>query len=220
MTIRREGGRGEVGRSWGCLRGYNCSTHLLVVSCWQSLQRNCQICLIYAVDTLISPINCPWSMFHHHSCSTTQPIHKLSCFFVEESVLENPLFLNRTHLASVDSNSNVLLLPVDKGLPARSQLSICLMLIRPLMQAHTCENILELPNYWESLLQVNHIDDPETLSGEVLMAMESRTAEILQERLAYAIAHCIGYSLDEMHAAVRPVPMLIAQHLFWPNHQH
>jgi len=58
-----------------------------------------------------------------------------------------------------------------------------------LPQAHTCENILELPNYWEALCQVRG-DGTDTK----LLAQE--LPGLIDERLRLGIEHCTEYDLD------------------------
>ena len=64
-------------------------------------------------------------------------------------------------------------------------------LLRTLPQAHTCENLLEIPNYWESLLQVR---------GSALQeeSLRQEVRDILAKNLAFAIANCDSYGLDTL----------------------
>eukprot|EP00198_Chlamydomonas_reinhardtii_P004774 XP_001694110.1 ubiquitin-protein ligase [Chlamydomonas reinhardtii] len=55
-----------------------------------------------------------------------------------------------------------------------------------LPQAHTCDNLLELPNYWESLLQTRGLTE-----------LRDETRRILGERLEIAVLNFQGYGLDE-----------------------
>jgi len=58
-----------------------------------------------------------------------------------------------------------------------------------LPQAHTCENILELPNYWEALCGVRgEGGDPASLVKEL--------GAVIEARLTMAIEHCTEYDLD------------------------
>ncbi len=63
------------------------------------------------------------------------------------------------------------------------------------IQAHTCENILELPNYQESLLAV-HGDADSLLADE----MKEKLKSIIDDRLRLAITCCNSYGLDDRHA--------------------
>lgn len=56
-----------------------------------------------------------------------------------------------------------------------------------LPQAHTCENILELPDYYAGVCKL------EGLSGA---SAARRCREVLEDRLAMAVANCEGYGLD------------------------
>lgn len=56
-----------------------------------------------------------------------------------------------------------------------------------LPQAHTCDNILELPNYWESLLEVHGADTA---------GLQAKLKEHLQKKLLCAIENAEGFGLD------------------------
>jgi hypothetical protein len=57
-----------------------------------------------------------------------------------------------------------------------------------LPQAHTCENVLELPDYFEAVRRVEGLD------GE---AAARRCCEVLDDRLQLAVSNCSSYGLDE-----------------------
>ena len=60
------------------------------------------------------------------------------------------------------------------------------------MQAHTCGNILELPNYEESVLAVH-----KTQTGELPeKQLRQMLAQVLDDRLRLALT-CSTYGLDE-----------------------
>ena len=62
--------------------------------------------------------------------------------------------------------------------------------LQKMPQAHTCDNVLELPNYWESLLQVY---------GEGDMGrdeLKRKLAEIMQTKFRCAIEMSEGFGLD------------------------
>ena len=60
------------------------------------------------------------------------------------------------------------------------------------LQAHTCDNILELPNYQESLLAVH--GQPVDGTNEDL---RERLKSIIHDRLKLAVTCCNSYGLDE-----------------------
>lgn len=64
------------------------------------------------------------------------------------------------------------------------------------MQAHTCENILELPNYQESLLAVHG----QSLDCLLAHEMRGKLKSIIDDRLRLAILCCNSYGLDDRHA--------------------
>lgn len=65
-------------------------------------------------------------------------------------------------------------------------------------QSHTCDNILELPNYWKALNKVNESDqvDGRGRGGPREVAM---VKQILREKLLIAIENAKGYGLDAIH---------------------
>ncbi|GFR47973.1 hypothetical protein Agub_g9797 [Astrephomene gubernaculifera] len=78
-----------------------------------------------------------------------------------------------------------------------------------LPQAHTCDNLLELPNYWESLLAVRGIRGGPAavtrgsaqLTPEQLAELRAEARRILEERLELAVMNFQGYGLDERTGA-------------------
>ena len=60
------------------------------------------------------------------------------------------------------------------------------------MQAHTCDNILELPNYLESMVALSKAES-KYLSEEQL---KQALAQTMDDRLRLAIS-CSTYGLDE-----------------------
>lgn len=66
-----------------------------------------------------------------------------------------------------------------------------------LLQAHTCNNTLELPNYQESLLAMHSITDAIT---EMTSELEQTLRNIIHDRLKLAVTCCNGYGLDQSHA--------------------
>lgn len=61
------------------------------------------------------------------------------------------------------------------------------------VQAHTCDNILELPNYLESLLAMHDVTDE---MFKMTDELEQRLRNILDDRLKLAVTCCNGYGLD------------------------
>ena len=66
-----------------------------------------------------------------------------------------------------------------------------------MLQAHTCNNTLELPNYQESLLATHVITDGITRTTSKL---EQMLMNIIDDRLKLAVTCCNGYGLDQSHA--------------------
>ncbi|CAN0318237.1 unnamed protein product, partial [Ectocarpus sp. 13 AM-2016] len=60
--------------------------------------------------------------------------------------------------------------------------------------AHTCDNVLELPNYWMLLMRHEGRDEKTQLSDR----LESRLREILAGRLRVALSNATGYALDDL----------------------
>ena len=65
-------------------------------------------------------------------------------------------------------------------------------LLGTLPQAHTCENLLELPNYWESLLHVRG----QGAGGGARQDLLAELRRTLDDRLSFAVANCDTYALD------------------------
>ncbi|KAG2486509.1 hypothetical protein HYH03_014811 [Edaphochlamys debaryana] len=78
-------------------------------------------------------------------------------------------------------------------------------LLGMLPQAHTCDNLLELPNYWESLLTMRGIKGGPTavargtagLTEAQLEDCKEEVRRILDDRLTLAVLNFSGYGLDE-----------------------
>ena len=66
-----------------------------------------------------------------------------------------------------------------------------------LPQAHTCDNLLELPNYWQALLQIKGYRNAASVPPDQLPALREECAKILEDRLSYAISCYSGYGLDQ-----------------------
>lgn len=66
-----------------------------------------------------------------------------------------------------------------------------------LPQAHTCDNLLELPNYWQALLQVRGFRSGFVVPPNLLPGLREECKRILDDRLTIAITNCMGYGLDE-----------------------
>ncbi|CAN0234772.1 unnamed protein product, partial [Ectocarpus sp. 12 AP-2014] len=67
--------------------------------------------------------------------------------------------------------------------------------------AHTCDNILELPNYWMLLMRHEGRDEKTQLSDVSVgdrERLESRLREILAGRLRVALNNATGYALDDL----------------------
>ena len=67
-------------------------------------------------------------------------------------------------------------------------------LLRTLPQAHTCENLLELPNYLESLLVVKG------KGTENVESMKHELGKVIDDRLTFAVSNCDSYGLDTFSA--------------------
>ncbi|CAM9591806.1 unnamed protein product [Scytosiphon promiscuus] len=66
--------------------------------------------------------------------------------------------------------------------------------------AHTCDNVLELPNYWAILMRVDGIGKtpPSAISAEDRQRLETRLREVLASRLRIALNNASGYALDDL----------------------
>merc|ERR1711907_930665 len=62
----------------------------------------------------------------------------------------------------------------------------------------TCDNILELPNYWEALLKTR--PPPSENDEQHLAMLHEEVRRVLKEKLALAIANAHGYGLDSLEA--------------------
>eukprot|EP00930_Biecheleria_cincta_P023824 TRINITY_DN17140_c0_g1_i1.p1 TRINITY_DN17140_c0_g1~~TRINITY_DN17140_c0_g1_i1.p1 ORF type:complete len:871 (-),score=186.39 TRINITY_DN17140_c0_g1_i1:281-2893(-) len=71
-------------------------------------------------------------------------------------------------------------------------------LLGMLPQAHTCTNTLELPNYYESLLESGRfaLDDDGKPIGEAAKTVNAELKKLLKERLITAISETDSYELD------------------------
>lgn len=69
-----------------------------------------------------------------------------------------------------------------------------------LPQAHTCDNLLELPNYWEALIQVKGYRSTAKVPKDKLPSLKEDCVRILNERLTIAVTCCSGYGLDRRNA--------------------
>jgi hypothetical protein len=74
----------------------------------------------------------------------------------------------------------------------------------PSLQAHTCDNLLELPNYWEALLHVKGhagrgpgVTPFSTLAPASQDSLKAECKRILEDRLLMAVTGFSGYGLDE-----------------------
>lgn len=67
-----------------------------------------------------------------------------------------------------------------------------------LPQAHTCDNLLELPNYWEALCESRGV--PLTTRGAEATALIAELELLLQQRLTMAVHECDVYGLDDGYA--------------------
>lgn len=76
-------------------------------------------------------------------------------------------------------------------------------LLKTLPQAHTCENLLELPNYWESLLKGDDGDEDFGQGVNLRRGLRTKLRKILDERLTYAIENCHSYGLDTLSGSNR-----------------
>lgn len=74
-----------------------------------------------------------------------------------------------------------------------------------LPQAHTCDNLLELPNYWESLLALRGVkggpaavaQGTAALSTQQARELRAEAKRVLDGRLSLAVNNFEGYGLDE-----------------------
>lgn len=67
----------------------------------------------------------------------------------------------------------------------------------------TCDNVIEVPNYYESLVKVWKSDHSRTtVPNDVSNELRVRCSKILQEKLSLAIDNAQGYGLDEVDSAL------------------
>jgi hypothetical protein len=63
------------------------------------------------------------------------------------------------------------------------------------LQAHTCENILEVPDYWAALVSsdqvVRTLEDPSTP-----LDLDGRLERIVEDRLRIAVVHTCTYEVE------------------------
>ncbi|GAX79078.1 hypothetical protein CEUSTIGMA_g6518.t1 [Chlamydomonas eustigma] len=64
-------------------------------------------------------------------------------------------------------------------------------------QAHTCDNLLEVPNYWEALLQVKGIKNASQIPKALTKELKDECIRILDDRLTLAVTCYSGYGLDQ-----------------------
>lgn len=78
-------------------------------------------------------------------------------------------------------------------------------------QSHTCDNILELPNYWEALLNTRFPDEEPPRRGTPTSdKLESELRSILYEKFVVAIDNAEGYGLDALDPQVVSVAIASA----------
>ncbi len=65
-----------------------------------------------------------------------------------------------------------------------------------LPQAHTCDNLLEVPNYWAALLQTKGYRNSSQVPKDQIAVLQEECARIMDDRLTLAITCCAGYGLD------------------------
>ncbi|KAH8048385.1 hypothetical protein JL721_11945 [Aureococcus anophagefferens] len=71
-------------------------------------------------------------------------------------------------------------------------------------QSHTCDNILELPNYWEALLKTRVVDGGAAppLGSPESNALERELRHVVRTKLLVAIDNATGYGLDALEPHV------------------
>jgi len=70
-----------------------------------------------------------------------------------------------------------------------------------LPQSHTCDNILELPNYWKALVKFEgHPRADGTLHKDEERRLRERLKEILKTKLLIAVENSEGYGLDALES--------------------
>jgi hypothetical protein len=81
--------------------------------------------------------------------------------------------------------------------------------LQMLPQAHTCENSLELPNYWESLVAARG-QRADSLSAAAAAELRHEMRTVLEERLRLAVTHCTDYGLDQVRPGLHTTRSLVA----------
>jgi len=75
-------------------------------------------------------------------------------------------------------------------------------LIRMLPQSHTCDNILELPNYWEGIVYMHlhrsNKHDLDECSAAELQMLRQQLYDIVHHKLKMAAENSAGYGLDSL----------------------
>jgi len=70
-------------------------------------------------------------------------------------------------------------------------------------QSHTCDNILELPNYWEALLKTKTDEArPPRRGSRECNALERELRKIVRAKLLVALDNAVGYGLDALEPHV------------------
>mmetsp|Transcript_5850 Transcript_5850/g.7225 ORF Transcript_5850/g.7225 Transcript_5850/m.7225 type:complete len:290 (-) Transcript_5850:73-942(-) len=76
-------------------------------------------------------------------------------------------------------------------------------------QSHTCDNILELPNYWDALVRTTladkgqHPDNVSAISSDLWTQLRAELRTILRAKLQVAIENAHGYQLDTLEETPR-----------------
>lgn len=82
-----------------------------------------------------------------------------------------------------------------------------------LPQAHTCDNVLELPNYWHALVKVQHpeinldadalaLNNTHTDEDTVADSIQTELDDLVYARIRTAVEFTVGYELDVASMAV------------------
>jgi len=66
-----------------------------------------------------------------------------------------------------------------------------------LPQAHTCDNILELPNYWAALCARHKVAPADCKPGKAHEKLLAELRQLLHRQLTTAVFECDAYGLDE-----------------------
>ena len=67
-----------------------------------------------------------------------------------------------------------------------------------LPQAHTCENILELPNYWQCMCALRGVDElGKGVKSAEFTALKQELQTVVEERFRLAVENCHSYGLDD-----------------------